>query len=107
MAWPTSPEGWAFVTLVFTTLTSGGIWRAASWWSARKQAERDEHIKIWERYLAYVETKEAQANERLDASIAGMGKLTEATNELAGISRPMLEEIRRIQETLRDLQRRS
>ena len=110
MQWPDSPEGWAFLTLLFSSLTTGGIWKAAAWWFGRKDAaavvERAEQTAVWERYITHLELKEAQANEKLDASIAGMGKLTEATNELASISRPMLEEIRRIQESLRDLQRR-
>jgi hypothetical protein len=108
---PDSAEAWAFMTLVFTTLTAGVGW-AVKHWADRKIASANETAKTsadvasrlalaQERLVASAETREKKADERLQIALAGINELTKVNTELSGTLKLTFEEVRRLGEEVR------
>lgn len=112
---PTSPEGWALLTLVVTSVANGVgiVW---TYWTGRSSKASDALASVQTRLIEAAERREREANERADkreetankrmeAALQGMAQLTQVTTELSTINKTMLEELRRANANYESLSR--
>jgi hypothetical protein len=109
---PQTPEAWAFVTLVFTTIAAG-VGSIVKRWSDNRVSEANAEAKIaaeiaavaadtaarlaaaQDRLIESAEKREVAATARMESALQGLAQLTHVVTELTNINKVTLEEVRR------------